>query len=263
MTTTKDDHPLNREPRPTGPADVRAQAKTQASGTPAVTQGKEMPKTETSGEFDPWKFGVHPVAADLRAEILANGFPQSPGPGGFWEEVGKAKPSEAPQGPTESTAKSPRDADTLRLERAPRIPVNHPLRAMAPWLVLAAVGTIVLLWLLIGRDTPKPTAPDVETVPVTKAALPDASATTSHATTPAPGPTTTPEPQPPMPTSATPSRSAGPNVEERVERGSPKHGPRTPGTAKAIEPVPTPQAPPPSVIPAPSSNTRQFSIGPR
>lgn len=261
MTTTKDDQPLNRESRPKGATDARPRADTQASGTPAASQADGGPKAEPSDEFDPWKFGVHPVAADLRAEILAKGFPQSPGPGGFWEEVGKAKPSPPPKDAAEKSPPSPREADTLRLRPLPRVPVENTLRELAPWLVLAAIGTIVLLWLLMGHNQPKPPAPNPAADFVTTPKLPLATATEQRATTPALEPaTTTPQPQP---ASATPSLSAVPNAEERVDRSPPKHGSRAPGTPKVVEPGPSPQAPPPSVTPAPSSNTRQFSIGPR
>jgi hypothetical protein len=258
MTTTKDDQPLNREPRPNGATDGRVPADTRTSGTPAASQNDKKPEPEPSQEFDPWKFGVHPVAADLRAEILANGFPASPGRGDFWEEVGKAKPSEptqsaAPQGPK----KAERETDTLRLQRRDRIPVDHPLRAMAPWLVIATIGTMVLLWLLIGHEKPKPGAPQPAADLVTTPKLPTAGATAKHATTPATTtveqPRATPEPQLPAATSGAPSTSAHQPAtrEERTERKPVKKGsPPSLGTPKPPGQAPTA----PATVPTPGSS---------
>lgn len=266
MTTTKDDQPRHRETRPDGAMDARRQADTRAAGTPAATQNNEKSAADPSQEFDPWKFGAHPVAAELRAEILANGFPASPDGGGFWEEVKKAKPSEpadsAAQGQPDGAKKSARETDTLRLRRAAGVPIEHPLREAAPWLVLAAIGTIILLWLLMGHEKPKPSVPDTATTSGTAPKLPTVSPTDERATVPGvPSEPSQPSgadngaPSLPVPDAATPG--------ERTERKPPKRGsPAAPGTPKA-EPRPIPQAPSPSVTPAPSSNTRQFSIGPR
>lgn len=169
MPSNKGDRPMNRDDRtlPDQPNAIVG-AETETLGTLAAVAGAPTEtKHNTAPGFDPWRFGTHDVSAELRQEILEKGFPDTPDDKLFTKRH-KSDPAEsgdksAKPGDVESDidgdasrwdADPARRADTLRLARKPQS--HSPWRATFPWLLISAVGAFVLLWLLLGRDDPKP-----------------------------------------------------------------------------------------------------------
>ena len=194
MSTTKGDHPVNREDstQPDLPETI-VRTDTETLGTLAAVAAPTPNKHNTAPGFDPWRFGTHDVSAELRKEILEKGFPDTPDDKLFTKRHKTDTAEPADKAPDAIDGDDPRwdadparRADTLRLQRQP--PLVSRWRAAAPWLAIGAFGVFVLLWLLLGRGTQQTGAPDVHDMPsaVTPRAVKPAGDDSTSAAAPVP-----------------------------------------------------------------------------
>lgn len=259
MRTPKGDRPMNHDDSTQPDPDSIVSADTETLGSLATAGASTPSKHNTAPGFDPWRFGTHDVSAELRQEILEKGFPDTPDDQLFTkrhktdaEPAAEKAPDAAGGEASRSEPNAARRADTLRLHHKP--PLVSPLRAAAPWLVLSAVAAFLFLWLLLGRDKPKPEQRDVQDMP-------------SAVGVKEPKLIVRDSPQPPPPTLATPSslRSSGPEAAPSASGSSTKRSeskstkPTAPGTPRPAAPPhtapPTIRQPPtpPTPVPTPGS----------
>lgn len=254
MSTTKGDHPMNRE-KTAQPerAEPLVSTETETLGTLATVTAPTPTKHNTAPGFDPWRFGTHDVSAELRKEILEQGFPDTPDDQLFTNRH-KAEAAEPAKVDIDGDdprwdADPARRADTLRLQRKP--PLLSPWRAAAPWLLLSAIGVFVLLWLLLGRSTQPTEQPDERDTPSVvppPAAKPVADVSTS-AGSPAPV-------VPSVEHGAAPSVSAAPTQgsASKTPKSAAPHTSHPAGSPATAQPAPVKPAAPTTPAPKPSSS---------